>query len=93
MIIPDFDDLIRVLTLFWRYNETHNNPGRHFILTIIASGCMGPAVIKPVSRPNASVAYGNISLPENKHITSVMLYKVGEVYAPPFKSPLEGHPI
>ena len=40
--------------------------------------------------PESSVAYGNISIP-NQYITNVMLYKVGEVYAPPFKSPPKGH--
>jgi len=61
-----------------------------FLLAVVLVGCMGAAPIKPVSGPDASVAYGNISLP-NKHITNVMLYKVGEVYAPPFKSPPKGH--
>jgi hypothetical protein len=61
-----------------------------FLLAVVLVGCMGAAPIKPVSGPDASVAYGNISLP-NKHITNVMLYKVGEIYAPPFKSPPRGH--
>jgi hypothetical protein len=61
------------------------------IATVMAilSGC-GAAPVKPVAGPEYSVAYGNISLPDS-HITSVMLYKVGEVYAPPFKSPPKGH--
>ena len=70
---------------------------KHFVATIsiaiaitILTGCMGPAPIRPATSPDASVAYGNISLPD-KHITNVMLYKVGEIYAPPFKSPPRGH--
>ncbi|MCG6934155.1 MAG: hypothetical protein LJE57_11000 [Gallionella sp.] len=57
-------------------------------MTLI-SGCGAPA-IKPVSGPEASVAYGNITMPEG-NITSVMLNKVGEIYAPPFKSPPQSH--
>lgn len=60
------------------------------IMTAILAGCMGVAPIKPATGPDASVAYGNITLPD-KYITNVMLYKVGEVYAPPFKSPPKGH--
>ena len=60
------------------------------IMMAILVGCMGAAPIKPASDPDASVAYGNITLPD-KYITNVMLYKVGEVYAPPFKSPPKGH--
>ena len=60
-------------------------------LTAILTGCFGAAPIKPMAGPKASAAYGNISLPDNKYITNVMLYKVGEVYAPPFKSPPRGH--
>jgi hypothetical protein len=51
---------------------------------------MGAAPIKKVSSPDASAAYGNISIP-NQVITNVMLYKVGEIYAPPFKSPPRSH--
>ena len=54
------------------------------------AGC-GAAPIKPVAGPNSSAAYGNITLPDNKVITRVILYKVGEVYAPPFKSPPQSH--
>ena len=60
------------------------------ILITILTGCMGAAPIKHAAGPNASAAYGNISIPD-KYITNVMLYKVGEVYAPPFKSPPKGH--
>ena len=60
------------------------------ILLIFLVGCMGAAPIKHAAGPDASVAYGNISLPD-RYITNVMLYKVGEVYAPPFKSPPKGH--
>lgn len=60
------------------------------VLIAALTGCMGSAPIKPAAGPDASVAYGNITLP-NKNITNVMLYKVGEVYAPPFKSPPKGH--
>jgi hypothetical protein len=61
------------------------------ILAVILTGCMGAAPIKPALGPDTSAAYGNITLPDNKVITHVMLYKVGEVYAPPFKSPPKGH--
>ena len=54
------------------------------------SGCQS-AAIKPVAGPDSSVAYGNITMPDDKVITRVMLYKVGEVYAPPFKSPPQSH--
>jgi len=60
------------------------------ILAVVLAGCMGATPIRPVSGPDASVAYGNISIPD-RHITNVMLYKVGVVYAPPFKSPPHGH--
>jgi len=55
------------------------------------AGCFGAAPIKPVAGPAYSAAYGNITLPEEKVITRVILYKVGEVYAPPFKSPPQSH--
>jgi hypothetical protein len=61
------------------------------ILAVILTGCMGAAPIKSASGPDTSVAYGNITLPDNKVIRHVMLYKVGEVYVPPFKSPPTGH--
>jgi hypothetical protein len=51
---------------------------------------MGAAPIKKVAGPEAAAAYGNISIPD-KYITNVMLYKVGEIYAPPFKSPPTSH--
>ena len=60
-----------------------------FIVAIL-TGC-GAAPIKPVADPDFSAAYGNITLPDNKVITRVILYKVGEVYAPPFKSPPQSH--
>lgn len=59
------------------------------LVLIFLAGC-GAAPIQPVSGPSAALAYGNITLPEG-NITSVMLNKVGVVYAPPFKSPPEGH--
>lgn len=58
---------------------------------LILSGCFGAAPIKTVSGPESSAAFGNITLPDNKVITRVILYKVGEVYAPPFKSPPQSH--
>ena len=61
------------------------------VVTVFLAGCMGAAPVKQVAGPDASAAYGNITLPDNKVITNVMLYKVGEVYAPPFKSPPKGH--
>ena len=60
------------------------------ILATLLFGCMGVAPIKPASSPDASAAYGNITIP-NQYITNVMLYKVGEIYAPPFKSPPTSH--
>jgi len=65
-------------------------PTIFLVIAIMLTGCMGPVSIKPVSDPKASAAYGNISIP-NRYITNVMLYKVGEVYAPPFKSPPTSH--
>ncbi len=59
-----------------------------FIAAFI-SGCGAPA-IRPVSGPGVGAAYGNITLPEGV-ITNVMLYKVGVVYAAPFKSPPQSH--
>lgn len=59
------------------------------ILVAIIAGCGAPG-IKPVSGPKAAAAYGNITMPAG-NITRVMLYKVGEVYAPPFKSPPQSH--
>ena len=56
----------------------------------ILTAC-GAAPIKPVSGPQASAAFGNITLPDNKVVTRVILYKVGEIYAPPFKSPPQSH--
>ena len=60
-------------------------------ITAFLSGCFGIAPIKDVAGPEYSAAYGNITLPENRVITRVTLYKVGEVYAPPFKSPPQSH--
>jgi hypothetical protein len=57
----------------------------------ILSGCFGAAPIKKMNDPSLSAAYGNITLPDNKVINRVILYKVGEVYAPPFKSPPQSH--
>ena len=61
------------------------------LTTLILSGCFGAAPIKHASSPSHSAAYGNIMLPDNKVITRVILYKLGEVYAPPFKSPPQSH--
>ena len=64
------------------------------IITIIAAvlaGCFGAAPIKHATDSKRSAAYGNITLPDNLVITRVILYKVGEVYAPPFKSPPQSH--
>ena len=55
------------------------------LLAALLSGCFGAAPIKPVSSPQASAAYGNITLPDNKVITRVIMYKVGESYAPPIQ--------
>lgn len=59
------------------------------VVSVLLAGCGTPSV-KQAYGPEAAVAYGNITLPAG-NITKVMLYKVGEVYAPPFKSPPEGH--
>lgn len=59
-------------------------------IAILLTGCFGAAPIKPVVDSKSSAAYGNISLPDH-YITNVMMYKVGEVYAPPFKSPPHAH--
>jgi len=61
------------------------------LLVALLTGCFGAAPIKPVSGPESSAAYGNITLPDNKVVTRVIMYKVGEVYAPPFKSPPQSH--
>lgn len=61
------------------------------IITVFLSGCLGVAPIKQVGDPDYSAAYGNITLPDNKVITRVILHKIGEVYAPPFKSPPQSH--
>jgi hypothetical protein len=61
------------------------------MIAAILTGCFGAAPIKHATNPKHSVAYGNITLPDNKVITHVSLYKVGEIYAPPFKSPPQGH--
>lgn len=60
-------------------------------LVVILSGCLSAAPIKPVSGPESSAAFGNITLPDNKVVTRVILYKVGEIYAPPFKFPPQSH--
>lgn len=56
------------------------------ILVTIIAGC-GTQPVRPfVVNPDSAAAYGNITLPEG-NITSVILYKVGDVYEPPIKSP------
>lgn len=59
-------------------------------LVLLISGC-GSAPIRPVASQEASAAFGNITMPEDRVVTRVMLYKVGEIYAPPFKSPPNSH--
>jgi hypothetical protein len=59
------------------------------IFAVILAGC-GSMAVRPVAGPEKAALYGNIKLPEG-NITNVMLYKVGVVYAPPFKSPPKGH--
>ncbi|WP_455217737.1 hypothetical protein, partial [Kaarinaea lacus] len=61
------------------------------LISVLLTGCFGAAPIRPVSGPGASAAFGNITLPGDRVITRVILYKVGEVYAPPFKSPPQSH--
>jgi len=60
------------------------------VVTMLMAGCSGVGPIRPATNSQAAAAYGNITLPQG-NITHVMLYKVGEVYAPPFKSPPKGH--
>ena len=60
------------------------------MVMIIMTGCSGVGPIRPASNSQAAAAYGNITLPQG-YITHVMLFKVGEIYAPPFKSPPKGH--
>lgn len=60
------------------------------VLTLLISGC-GSAPIRPVANQDAAAAYGNITMPDDRVVTRVMLYKVGEIYAPPFKSPPNSH--
>lgn len=59
-------------------------------VTMLITGCSGVGPIQPAANSQTAAAYGNITLPQ-RYITRVMLYKVGEVYAPPFKSPPKGH--
>ena len=61
------------------------------MMAVALAGCFGAAPIKPAASPDHSAAYGNITLPDNKVITRVILYKAGEIYAPPFKSPPQSH--
>ena len=61
------------------------------IITAVLAGCFGAAPIKHATDAKHSAAYGNITPPDNLVITRVILYKVGEVYAPPFKSPPQSH--
>jgi len=73
-----------------RMKHLNSTIGLIFI-TLVLAGCFGAAPIRPDLGPEYAAAYGNISLPDDKVITNVMLYKVGEIYAPPFKSPPAGH--
>ena len=59
------------------------------MLVAMIAGCGTPA-IKPVSGPEASAAYGNITMPAG-NITSVLLNRVGDIYAPLIKSPPQSH--
>jgi hypothetical protein len=58
------------------------------ILFSTITGC-GVKPVKPVVSFDAAAAYGNITLPEGS-ITSVVLYKVGDVYDNQFKTPPQG---
>ena len=60
------------------------------LAAILLCGCVGPAPIRPAEGPDKAMAYGNITIP-GKVLTGVALYKYGEVYAPPFKSPPRSH--
>jgi len=59
------------------------------VVAVALCGC-GSMAVRPATNADMAAAYGNISLPDG-NITNVMLFKVGEVYAPPFKSPPKGH--
>ena len=68
---------------------------RRWMLIIVAglcllTGCMGSAPIRPADGPDKAMAFGNITIP-GKVLTGVALYKYGEIYAPPFKSPPRSH--
>ena len=39
------------------------------LMVLLLAGCFGAAPIRPALGPEYAVAYGNISLPENKYIT------------------------
>ena len=57
---------------------------------LLATGCAGSAPIRTADSPDKAMAYGNITIP-GKVLTGVSLYKYGEIYAPPFKSPPRSH--
>lgn len=57
---------------------------------IILAACVGAAPIRPAESPDRAMAFGNITIP-GKVLNGVSLYKYGEVYAPPFKSPPRSH--
>lgn len=58
------------------------------VFSLLIAGC-GSVGVKPMSGPQASAVYGNISLPHG-HIYKVLLYKVGVVYVQPIKNPPHG---
>ena len=58
---------------------------------LLAAGCAsGPGRIQPPSETGAML-YGSLELPAEvrDQIQWMIIYKVGEVYAPPFKSPIK----
>lgn len=60
-------------------------------LTLMFTGC-GPAPVRQYDSENNAFAFGNITLPDDAGvINGVMLYELGEIYAPPFKSPPRSH--
>jgi hypothetical protein len=62
-----------------------------FAAALVAVGCVGaPARIQPPSATGAML-YGSLDLPAEvrDQIQWLIIYKVGEIYAPPFKAPIK----
>jgi hypothetical protein len=60
-------------------------------VALVSVGCAsGPGRIKPPSA-NGAMLYGSLDLPAEvrDQIQWLIIYKVGEIYAPPFKTPIK----